>query len=121
MVLPIDHALLAPPRSVATSHVANIKQIVQEACATMARAQQAWKVHYNCCHTAVEYQVRDAVLLSTCHSLTVGSRKLMPCFFGPFCIIGKQVYEVWLPPTMAQIHPVFHVSQVKLSPMDTGE
>ena len=41
MALPIDHALPAPPMSVATSHVENIKQIVQEAHATMARAQQA--------------------------------------------------------------------------------
>ena len=72
----------------------------------------------------VEYQVRDAVILSTHHLPTVGSQKLMPYFVGPFYIIrkiGKQAYEVWLPPTMAQIHLVFHVSQLKLSPMDIRE
>ena len=37
VALPIDHALMAPPMSVATSHVAIIKQIVQEAYAAMAR------------------------------------------------------------------------------------
>ena len=31
VALPIDHALPVPPMSVATSHVANMKQIVQEA------------------------------------------------------------------------------------------
>ena len=69
----------------------------------MAKAQQAWKVHYNYHHTTVEYQVGDAVLLSTRHLPTVGSWKLMPHFIGPFCImqkIGEQAYEVWLPPTM---------------------
>ena len=72
----------------------------------------------------MEYQVRDAVLLSTCHLPTVGLRKLMPHFIGPFCIlqkISKQVYKVQLPPTIAKIHPVFHVSQLRLSPMDIGE
>ena len=39
VALSIDHVLLSPPTSVATSHVANMKQIVQEACATMAKAQ----------------------------------------------------------------------------------
>ena len=41
VALPIDHILPAPPTSIATSHVANMKQIVQEAHATMAKAQQA--------------------------------------------------------------------------------
>ena len=39
--LPIDHALLAPFLSIATSHIANMKQIVQEAHVTMAKIQQA--------------------------------------------------------------------------------
>ena len=41
VALPIDHALLAPPMSVATSHVENMKKIVQEAHAAMSKAQQA--------------------------------------------------------------------------------
>ena len=72
----------------------------------------------------MEYQVRDAVLLSTRHLPTVGLRKLMPRFFGPFCImwkIGENAYKVWLPPTMAQIHPVLYVSQLRLFPTDIGE
>ena len=41
VALPIDYALLAPAMSVATSHVATMKLIMQEACATMKKAQQA--------------------------------------------------------------------------------
>ena len=41
VALPIDHALPTPPTSVATSHVANMKWIVQDACATRAKEQQA--------------------------------------------------------------------------------
>ena len=39
MALPIHHAFPDPPMSIATSHVATMKQIVQEAHATMAKAQ----------------------------------------------------------------------------------
>ena len=41
LALPIDHAFLAPPTSVITSHVANMKQIVQDSHTAMAKAQQA--------------------------------------------------------------------------------
>ena len=41
VALPTDHTLLAPPTSVATSHVANVKKIVQESFAATAKAQQA--------------------------------------------------------------------------------
>ena len=41
VALPIDHALPAPPTSVATSNIENMKQIIQEAHATISKAQQA--------------------------------------------------------------------------------
>ena len=42
VTLPIDRAFPAPPISVATSHVENMKQIIQEeAHTTMAKVQQA--------------------------------------------------------------------------------
>ena len=41
VALPIDHALLDPPMSVATSYVAAMRKIVQDAHAAMAKAQQA--------------------------------------------------------------------------------
>ena len=110
--------------SIATSHVVTMGQIVQDTSAAMAKAQQAQKVNYHRRHTVVEYQVGDTVVLSTRQVPTVGLQKLMPCFVGPFCItqkIGKHVYEVQLPPTMAQIHPVFHVFQLRLFPIGIGE
>ena len=48
----------------------------------------------------------------------------MSHFVRPFCIIrriGEQAYKVQLPPTMEKIHPVFHVSQLKLSTTDIRE
>ena len=41
VALPIDNSFLALPMSVATSYVANMKQIVQEAYAAIAKAEQA--------------------------------------------------------------------------------
>ena len=45
-----------------------------------------------------------------------GSRKLMGKWLGPFPVtrqINSVAYELRLPPTMARVHPVFHVSLLK--------
>ena len=42
--------------------------------------------------------------------------KLAPCFLGPYKIlsgIGKLAYKLELPPNLAGVHPVFHVSQLR--------
>jgi hypothetical protein len=50
--------------------------------------------------------------------------KLAPCYIGPFLILaklGNVAYHLELPPTMAGVHNVFHVSQLKKclkSPVD---
>jgi len=44
------------------------------------------------------------------------SRKLSPKFLGPYQIsrrIGPVAYEIALPPQLANLHPVFHVSQLR--------
>jgi hypothetical protein len=45
-----------------------------------------------------------------------GSRKLGPKWLGPFEVtqrVGEVAYRLNLPPTMARVHPVFHVSLLK--------
>jgi len=44
------------------------------------------------------------------------SRKLFAKFLGPYQIlrkIGPMAYKVALPPQLANLHPVFHVSQLR--------
>jgi len=44
------------------------------------------------------------------------SRKLTPRFIGPYQIIrriGPVAYEIALPPHLANLHNVFHVSQLR--------
>lgn len=44
------------------------------------------------------------------------SGKVSPRYIGPFQIlrrIGAVAYELALPPSHAQVHPVFHVSQLR--------
>jgi len=44
------------------------------------------------------------------------SRKLSPKFLGPYQIsrrIGSVAYEIALPPQLANLHPVFHLSQLR--------
>ncbi len=42
--------------------------------------------------------------------------KLVPHYFGPFPILGKcgtVAYKIDLPPSLAGVHDIFHVSQLK--------
>ena len=74
----------------------------------------------------LELQVGDEVSLSTKNLLVQvvagGSRKLGPLYCGPFTLLEKLTlaYRLDLPPHM-RVHPMFHVSQLKLyrKPEDT--
>jgi len=62
----------------------------------------------------------DHVFLRVTRTTGVGralrSRKLSPKFLGPYQItrrIGPVAYEIALPPQLANLHPVFHVSQLR--------
>ena len=62
----------------------------------------------------------DHVFLRVTRTTGVGralySRKLSPKFLGPYQIsrrIGPVAYEITLPPQLANLHSVFHVSQLR--------
>ncbi|XP_058763320.1 uncharacterized protein LOC131636744 [Vicia villosa] len=68
----------------------------------------------------LEFQAGDHVFLRVTLVTGVGralkSKKLTPCFIGPYQIsdrVGKVAYHVALPPNLANLHDVFHVSQLR--------
>ena len=73
--------------------------------------------YYNRKHRDVRYSVGDLVLLSTQNLKIKGApQKLQRRFCGPFRIeqvIGTQAYKLQIPNEW-RIHPVFHVSLLKL-------
>jgi len=65
----------------------------------------------------LEFEAGDHVFLRVTQTTGVGralrSRKLYPKFLGPYQIsrrIGPIAYEIALPPQLANLHLVFHVS-----------
>ena len=92
---------------------------VDQAIQNLKKAQDRQKRYADQRRRDMEVQVGDEVLLSTRNlPVTVaagGSRKLGPLYCGPFRVLEKftAAYRLELPPHM-QIHPVFHVSQLKL-------
>jgi len=68
----------------------------------------------------LEFDVGDHVFLRVILTTGVGrairSKKLSPKFLGPYQIlrkIGPVAYEIALPPQLANLHNVFHVSQLR--------
>ncbi|XP_061353556.1 uncharacterized protein LOC133298304 [Gastrolobium bilobum] len=86
----------------------------------LQRAQNRMKIQYDKHHKERSFQVGDQVWvrLQPYRQVTVERRanhKLSKRFFGPFevsRVMGPAAYEVKLPQG-CQIHPVFHVSQLK--------
>jgi len=66
------------------------------------------------------FEAGDHVFLRVIPTAGIGrklkSRKLTPRFIGPYQImrrIGPVAYEIALPPHLANLHNVFHVSQLR--------
>ncbi|XP_017423413.2 uncharacterized protein LOC108332603 [Vigna angularis] len=69
---------------------------------------------------SLEFNARDHVFLRPYPTTGVGRavrpKKLSPKFVGPYQIlrkIGPVAYELSLPPQLSNLHPVFHVSQLR--------
>ena len=68
----------------------------------------------------LEFEAGEHVFFRVTRTTGVGrairSRKLSPKFLGPYQIlrrIGPVAYELAMPPQLANLHPVFHVSQLR--------
>jgi hypothetical protein len=76
----------------------------------------------------LEFEVGDLVYLRVLPMKGVKrfgvKGKLTPCYIGPFPIVkkcGSVAYKLDLPPSLAGVHDIFHVSQLKKclkAPMD---
>ncbi len=86
--------------------------------AHIERANRYASTYANRKRRHLEFAVDDLVLLSTIHlplppPLT---RKLAPRWLGPLRVLGRissVAYRLELPPSLARLHDVFHVSLLK--------
>ena len=86
----------------------------------MQASQSRQKAYADRRRRPLEFEAGDHVFLRVTRTTGVGralrSRKLSPKFLGPYQIsmrIGPVAYEIVLPPQLANLHPVFHVSQLR--------
>ena len=83
-------------------------------------SQSRQKSYYDSKHRDLAFEIGDHVYLRV--SLMKGTRrfgikgKLSPRYVGPFKIIGKRgdlAYQLELPSNFANVHDMFHVSQLR--------
>ncbi|RZB69146.1 hypothetical protein D0Y65_038775 [Glycine soja] len=86
----------------------------------MRTAQSRQKSYHDKRRKDLEFEVGDHVFLRVTPWTGVGralkSRKLTPRFIGPFQIlktVGPVAYQIALPPSLSNLHNVFHVSQLR--------
>ena len=111
----------------ATASVSSVDHLLEDRDAilddlrmNLLRAQQRMKRHADTKRHHEEFKAGDLVFLKLKpyrqHFLAQRRyEKLAACYYGPFKIlqrIGKVAYKLELPP-LAQLHPVFHVSQLR--------
>ena len=92
-------------------------KLIQE---RMRAAQSRQKSYYDKRRKDLEFAIGDHVFLRVTPWTGVGralkSRKLTPRFIGPFEIlkrVGPVAYQVALPPSLSNLHSVFHISQLR--------
>ena len=83
-------------------------------------SQDRQKSYYDRRRKPLDFQEGEHVFLKVSHVTGVGralkSRKLMPKYLGLYQIlkkVGPVAYQIALPPSLSNLHPVFHVSQLR--------
>jgi len=106
-----ESALLGP--DVVQETTEKVKMIQEK----MKASQSRQKSYHDKRRKNIEFQVGDHVFLRVNHVTGVGRAlkcwKLTPHFVGPFEIlekVGVVVYRIALPPSLSNLHDVFHVS-----------
>ena len=104
----------------ASSRISALHQHIESAKAALELAQKRQATYADQARREVELHAGQRVLLST-HHLNLKSKeqtkKLLSKYIGPFAVkrvISPVAYELELPNTL-QIHPVFHISKLKLA------
>ena len=98
--------------------MASFEKLQSEITASLAEAQESMKIQFNRkVNETPTWKVGDEVWLNSRNIATTRpSPKLDHRWLGPFTIIGKiseSAYRLKLPESMRQVHPVFHVSQLR--------
>ena len=105
--------------AIANAFLRQVEEDMTHAVEQLRRAQEQQKKYADKRRRDVEFQVEDEVLLSTKTFPVVvvvgGSSKLGPLYCGPFVVLEnhRTAYKLGLPPHI-KVHPVFHISQLKL-------
>jgi len=109
-----ESAVLGP--EIVQETTAKIKMIQER----MKASQSRQKSYHDKRRKALEFQEGDHVFLRVTPVTGVGralkSRKLTPRFVGPYQIlqrIGEVAYRIALPPSLANLHDVFHISLLR--------
>jgi len=91
-------------------------------------AQDRQKKYANVRRTPLEFSMGDQVFLKVApwkNMLRFGLKgKLTTCFIGPFKIlqrVGLVAYKVDLPPQLAKVHDVFHISLLRKANVDPAQ
>lgn len=108
--------------------LADRELLLQQLKCNLNKAQQRMKIQADKHRVELQLNVRDLVLvkLQPYHQHSVVLRrnnKLSMRYFGPFKVVervGAVAYKLRLPET-AKIHPVFHISQLKMLKGDNSE
>jgi hypothetical protein len=98
-------------------------RLIQE---RMKTSQSRQKSYADQRRRPLEFQEGDHVFLRVTPTTGVGralkSKKLTPKFIGPYQVlrrVGPMAYQIALPPNLAGLHNVFHVSQLRKYIADT--